>query len=203
MFNKKLITDIDVKGKRVLVRVDFNVPIKDGQGSRRYPHPGCAAHHPVFAGSRSGSHPVLAPGTAERRPRSEIFDAPDGGCIWPSCWAKPVAVRGRLRRPAGSRSGRQGLKAGRGAGAGKHPLLQGRDKERPRDGTSSWHRWRISMSMMHLARRIAPMLPPKAWPVSCRRGRFPDGKGNPVPGPGDRRPQTALCRHPGRGQDQR
>src|SRR5512136_1304645 len=31
MFNKKLITDVDVKGKRVLVRVDFNVPIKEGK----------------------------------------------------------------------------------------------------------------------------------------------------------------------------
>jgi phosphoglycerate kinase len=30
MFNKKTITDIDVKGKRVLVRVDYNVPVKDG-----------------------------------------------------------------------------------------------------------------------------------------------------------------------------
>ena len=30
MFNKKTVRDIDVKGKRVFVRVDFNVPVKDG-----------------------------------------------------------------------------------------------------------------------------------------------------------------------------
>jgi len=31
MFNKKTVRDIDVKGKKVLERVDFNVPIKDGK----------------------------------------------------------------------------------------------------------------------------------------------------------------------------
>ena len=30
-YNKKTVEDIDVKGKRVLVRCDFNVPMKDGK----------------------------------------------------------------------------------------------------------------------------------------------------------------------------
>jgi phosphoglycerate kinase len=31
MFNKRMVTDLDVEGKKVIVRVDFNVPIKEGK----------------------------------------------------------------------------------------------------------------------------------------------------------------------------
>jgi phosphoglycerate kinase len=33
MFNKKTVVDMDVKGKKVIMRVDFNVPLKDGKVS--------------------------------------------------------------------------------------------------------------------------------------------------------------------------
>lgn len=33
--NKKSIDDINVKGKRVLVRCDFNVPLKDGKSQMK------------------------------------------------------------------------------------------------------------------------------------------------------------------------
>ena len=44
MLNKKSVDDINVKGKKVLVRCDFNVPLKDGKDHRREPS-GCSTSY--------------------------------------------------------------------------------------------------------------------------------------------------------------
>ena len=41
--NKKTVDDINVKGKRVLVRCDFNVPLKDGKITDETPYRGSAS----------------------------------------------------------------------------------------------------------------------------------------------------------------
>ena len=67
-YNKKTVKDIDVKGKKVLLRCDFNVPQdKDHRRHhRRQAHPGRPAHHPVPAGPGGRRHRLLPPGQARR-----------------------------------------------------------------------------------------------------------------------------------------
>lgn len=43
--NKKSVDDINAKGKRVLVRCDFNVPLKNGEITGRYPYRCSSAYH--------------------------------------------------------------------------------------------------------------------------------------------------------------
>ena len=65
---KKTVRHIDVANKRVLVRVDFSVPLDSGTVSHDHPHPGCSANHPVLARTRRSADPLLPPRQAKGIP---------------------------------------------------------------------------------------------------------------------------------------
>ncbi len=89
---KKLsIKDLDLKGKRVFVRVDFNVPVKDGKVGRRHAHPRRVADHRVRDRAGRARHPRLAPGAAEGRARREVLACAPWPSICRKCSGKPVA----------------------------------------------------------------------------------------------------------------
>ncbi len=108
---KLSVKDLDLSGKRVFIRVDFNVPIKNGVDRRRHAHPRVAAHHPLRA--RQGRHGD--PGVAPRAPEGEAGPGVQPRSRWPrgcrSCsdarWSSRATAsaspRGRQwprRRPA-------------------------------------------------------------------------------------------------------
>ena len=54
--NKLSITDLELKGQRVLIRVDFNVPIQDGKITN--PAVGIRIRYPFSTGSSLHVHSV-------------------------------------------------------------------------------------------------------------------------------------------------
>ena len=64
MLNKKSVDDINVKGKRVLVRCDFNVPLKD---HRRKPSRSSSANYQKTDRGRRKSNPLLSSGQTKGR----------------------------------------------------------------------------------------------------------------------------------------
>ena len=74
-YNKKSVEDIDVSGKKVIARCDFNVP-QDENGNITDDQA-----HPVLrletiklpAGSQRCCNPVLAPRPSEGRSKHEVF----------------------------------------------------------------------------------------------------------------------------------
>ena len=80
-FNKKTVEDVDVAGKRVLVRVDFNVPQDEaGRDHRRPAHPGVPADNSVPDAEGRARHPDEPSGPPQRQAR-------------PKYTLKPVAER--------------------------------------------------------------------------------------------------------------
>ena len=89
----RTLEDLDVDGKRVLVRVDFNVPLdEERQHHRRRPDPGGAADAEGAArearAAPAGGAPRAGPRTASRSSRC---GRPPSGC--PSCWASKSSSR--------------------------------------------------------------------------------------------------------------
>ena len=120
--NKKTVRDIDLKGKRVLMRVDFNVPMADGvvTDDKRIR----AALPTIQYVLDQGASLILMShlGRPKGGPRSRV--QPEGRGRGAGQAARPAGADGaRLRRPRGRGAG-EGAEARRRADARKHPLPQ-------------------------------------------------------------------------------
>ena len=95
--NKLSIRDLEMNGKRVFIRVDFNVPLEDGASRRRHAHPRNAADAATGDGARRAPGAGLAPRPAQGKSRSEIQPRARRRPA-PRTARQAGGVRGRLRR---------------------------------------------------------------------------------------------------------
>ena len=153
----------DVTGKRVLVRVDLNVPMQEGEGHRRHPLP----RHPADR-HRTGRQ-------GRNRPAARPFRAAEGAESRTSRWRssrRPYEqVLGRPVRYIdweGRPGERRHASARRCRDPRKHPLLRRRGEERSGGRRSLRRGSAISMSTMPSPPRTAPMPRPRGWRISCR-----------------------------------
>ena len=148
-------TDLDLRGKRVLIRVDFNVPAKDGRITDdtriRAALPGI--RHALAAGAR------LMLASHFGRPKEGEFSEAES--------LAPVArhLSGLLGVEVPLvRDWLDGVEVGTGQGgaAGELPLQQGREEERRRARQAASRRCATSTSTTHSAPRTAPRPRPTA-----------------------------------------
>ena len=94
---KLSIRDLDLKGQRVFIRVDFNVPLKNGDDRRRHAHQVVAADHPVRARAGRDRRARQPSGTAQRQ--GQRRDEPAAGRGSAGGAARQAGrLRGRLHR---------------------------------------------------------------------------------------------------------
>ena len=129
MLNKKSVDDIQVKGKRVLVRCDFNVPLKDGKitDENRLVQALPTLKKLIADGGRLILCSHL--GKPKGEPKPELSLAPVAARL-SELLGQPVVFAADSEVVGHERKSCCGRDEGRRCNPpGEHPLPQGRDKE--------------------------------------------------------------------------
>ena len=82
---KYSIKDLDLRGKRVFIRVDFNVPIKNGAITDDTRITSSLPTIQLRARPGRDGHPRLAPGPAEGQADAGVQPEAGGRAAWRSC----------------------------------------------------------------------------------------------------------------------
>jgi hypothetical protein len=152
MFNKKTIKDIDVKGKKVLVRVDFNVPIKEGKIKDDTRIKGAIPTIEYLL--KEGAAVILCSHLGRPKTSADIeFTLKPVGEHLAKLLGKPVKFAEDCIGPKAEEAAR-GLKI---------PASIPKRRKTTPAWQSSWRLWRTFMSMMHSELPTGHMHPRKVW----------------------------------------